>query len=473
MTSGETQSIAVLPFVNMSDDSDHFADGLSEELMNLLAKNPDLDVAGRTSSFAFKGKTGGFAEIGNALNVEHVLEGSVRRSGDTLRVTAQLIRADNGFHLWSETYDRMMTDIFEIQDDVAGAISNELKLRLVPESKRVTESIEAYALYLESMAMTFYDDSADAIDLLKRAVALDPGFAKAYEKLALAYWLGAGAIMTSEDAVRFIRESAERALEIDPSLVIAEVIYASTSDESITSIDYLEKLEFAAESEPKNGRVLDMLANALLRRGYYRESLAINDRYVALEPLSTIPYFSRGRILGALGRREESRAAYGRVVELGEPGAYGSISFDHFVAGEYDEGIEIESKFREHLGQDPSLVRYEVERILDPDTGKAFLDAWIEERVTSHPYPAFAEHEYAWYLAFGYVDELWRKIDEMYASSDSAWSTADDLVGIGLSFPLTGFRRHPDFITQDKIDLWEERGAPDTCKKINDQWTCE
>ena len=140
--SPERQSIAVLPFVNMSDDSDHFADGLSEELLNLLTKNEDLSVAGRTSSFSFKGHTGDFKAIGDALDVDHVLEGSVRRSGDTLRVTAQLIKVEDGFHAWSETFDRQMTDVFQIQDDVAGAISQELRLRLVPESKRVTDDIE-------------------------------------------------------------------------------------------------------------------------------------------------------------------------------------------------------------------------------------------------------------------------------------------------------------------------------------------
>ena len=177
--------------------------------------------------------------------------------------------------------------------------------------------------------------------------------------------------------------------------------------------------------------------------------------------------------MSALGRREESRTAYSRAADLGDPGAYGSLSVDHFVAGEFEEGIEFESMFREILGQDPSVVRYEVERILDPDTGKAFLDSWIEERVRSHPYPAFAMMENLWYLAFGYVDELWRKIDEIEASSESAWSPADYLIETALTFPLSGFRRRPNYITPDKIELWEERGAPDTCSKIDDEWTCE
>jgi TolB-like protein len=130
--------IAVLPFVNMSDDSDHFADGLSEELLNLLAMNPELKVAGRTSAFAFKGRNEDLREIGDALGVEYVLEGSVRRSGERLRITAQLIKVGDGFHVWSDTYDRQMADIFDIQDDVAGAITDALRLRLSHEQLGAT-----------------------------------------------------------------------------------------------------------------------------------------------------------------------------------------------------------------------------------------------------------------------------------------------------------------------------------------------
>ncbi len=468
----ERQSIAVLPFVNMSEDNDNFSDGLSEELLNLLAKNPDLDVAGRTSSFAFKGRTGDFGEIGEALNVEHVLEGSVRRSGDTLRVTAQLIKVDDGFHVWSETYDRPMTDIFEIQDDVAGAISDELRLRLVPESKRVTDNIEAYAMYLESLAVSSFDDSANAIELLKRAVALDPEFAKAYEQLALAYWLAAGAIVESSVGFDLIRESANRALEIDPTLVVAKVTVESTKSDR-TWADYLEILDDAVEAEPKNVRVFGMLSTTLLNTGYFRESLEIIDRWVALEPLSAIPHFARGQILSALGQREAARNAFLRAAELGEEGSYGAISMDYFVAREYELAIEFEEKFRETLGEDPALVRPQIESILDPVTGRQNLESFIQDRVNSTANPAAAVYEYMWYQAFGYVDELWAKIEELRAASDSPWSAGGDLVATAQVWSGSGFRRHPSYITQAKIDLWEERGAPDTCSKIDAKWVCE
>jgi len=144
--SNETQLIAVLPFVNMSGDEDYFADGLTEELLNLLAKNLDLKVAGRTSSFAFKGQNDDLRAIGNALGVAKVLEGSVRRSGERLRVTAQLINVEDGFHIWSETYDRKLADVFDIQDEVAGDVPlDEFRLDRNHTSRTVTGLCSRYA----------------------------------------------------------------------------------------------------------------------------------------------------------------------------------------------------------------------------------------------------------------------------------------------------------------------------------------
>ncbi|RLA25276.1 MAG: adenylyl cyclase, partial [Gammaproteobacteria bacterium] len=216
------QSIAVLPFVNMSNDDDHFADGLSEELLNLLAKIPDLKVAGRTSSFAFKGRNEDFQTIGDALKVAHVLEGSVRRSGDTLRVTAQLIKVDDGYHVWSETYDRKLEDVFAIQDDVAGAITSELKLRLAPTADRLTSNAEAYALYLQALALSSAAEVSEALEqaqvLLDGAIALDKNFAKAYELKASFYWMASAWTIDAPAGQLLTYEAAVRALALDPSL---------------------------------------------------------------------------------------------------------------------------------------------------------------------------------------------------------------------------------------------------------------
>jgi len=146
-------SIAVLPFVNMSPDKDqeYFADGISEELLNLLAQVPQLRVIARTSSFSFKDKEADIATIAKTLNVANVLEGSVRKSGDTLRITAQLIRASDSSHLWSQTYDRQLTDVFKVQDEIAAAVVSELKLKLLGAAPRTTVvDPQAYTLYLQA-----------------------------------------------------------------------------------------------------------------------------------------------------------------------------------------------------------------------------------------------------------------------------------------------------------------------------------
>jgi adenylate cyclase len=190
-------SIAVLPFADMSEhrDQEYFSDGLSEELINLLSQVPQLRVIARTSSFSFKGKDADIAEIAQKLNVANVVEGSVRKSGDRLRITAQLVRASDSIHLWSRTYDQQMTDVFQIQDDIAAAIVGALKMTLtapVTTAPRRTASTEAYLQYL--MGRRFLDrhtpeDFQRALEAFRKAVALDPNYGSAYGGLAVAQML--------------------------------------------------------------------------------------------------------------------------------------------------------------------------------------------------------------------------------------------------------------------------------------------
>ena len=191
------KSIAVLPFVNMSSDpeQEYFSDGLSEEILNLLAKIPDLKVIGRTSSFAFKGQNQDLRGIGQALGVNTVLEGSVRKSGDRVRITAQLIDVQDGAHIWSESYDRTLNDIFAVQDNVAASIIDALQIHVgvAPTRGRPTESAEAYALFLKARASLNAFEMQDATKFAQMATELDPKFAEAYELLANCYWyLGGG-----------------------------------------------------------------------------------------------------------------------------------------------------------------------------------------------------------------------------------------------------------------------------------------
>ncbi len=199
-------SIAVLPFANMSADkeNEYFSDGLAEEILNLLAKIPNLKVIARTSSFSFRGKEEDIRKIAETLGVSHVLEGSVRRAGNRLRVTAQLIHAADGAHLWSERYDRDMTDVFAIQDEIGQAISEALQVRLAPRTKAV--NVEAYQLYLKGQYhrnRITAESLAKAKEYFEQALAIDPNYAAAYSGLA-SYHYSLAAI--------FVKPSGEVAL---------------------------------------------------------------------------------------------------------------------------------------------------------------------------------------------------------------------------------------------------------------------
>ena len=220
-------SIAVLPFENMSGDkdNDYFSDGLAEEIINLLAKVPDLKVIARTSAFAFKGRHEDVRQIASALGVSTVLEGSVRKAGDRIRVMAQLITAVDGSHLWSERYDRQLADVFAVQDEIAAAITGALRVTLSPRpapARRHTPNLQAYERYLKAL----YDiqrrtpeSMARAQAHLERAIELDPQFAAAHAELGLLYGQFAGyGVMPPRDALRLMREQAHHALAIDPLL---------------------------------------------------------------------------------------------------------------------------------------------------------------------------------------------------------------------------------------------------------------
>ena len=337
------QSIAVLPFVNMSDDKDYFADGLSEELLNLLAKFSDLKVAGRTSSFAFKGKNEDLRTIGEALSVAHVLEGSVRRSGERLRITAQLIKVDDGYHIWSETYDRQMADIFDIQDDVAQAITEALKLHLTANAERPTENTQAYAMYLEALALSIApeaDDINQGLALLDRAIELDPTFAEAWELKAIYYWTAGGWALDNSEAQRLTYEAAIKALELDPSLNEARSFASTANPETWGWLSEIDALETLVKAEPANVNAMIALTYGLTMTGYFNEVIDLADRIIELDPLAAIGYRRKGEALSAAGRREEAQAAWLKAVELGGEFAYAHLGSDQLISGNDELGAD-------------------------------------------------------------------------------------------------------------------------------------
>src|SRR5437016_8412509 len=224
-------SIAVLPFVNMSADpeNEYFCDGLAEELLNALAKIETLKVAARTSSFSFKGKNVNVDEIGRALHVNSVLEGSVRKSGNRVRITAQLVNAAEGYHLWSERYDREMKDIFDVQDEITLAVVEALKIKLLGELPQIeppTQNTGAYELYLKGRSLLYQRGLSipKAIDCFTRAVALDSEYAQAWAGLADGFSTsGYSGYKRATEVMPRALNAARRALELDTDIAEAHI----------------------------------------------------------------------------------------------------------------------------------------------------------------------------------------------------------------------------------------------------------
>lgn len=292
------KSIAVLPFVNMSSDSEQefFSDGITEEILNSLASVKELKVAGRTSSFAFKGKNDDLRQIGETLGVDHILEGSVRKAGTTVRITAQLIQVEDGFHMWSETYDRELTDVFAIQDEIASEILNQLKAKLLDEeieavvSQRTTPEVyELYLLAKQRMYSRTRKTIESAVELLDRAIALDPEYAPAYAQRAIATLLlsnrSYGTIAEAEahkQGKRFIDMALERDSELAEAWAALGLYHANRPSEHEAAVEALTK---ALSINPNLINASNWLFVALVRPGDARASFDLIEDMVSRDPL--------------------------------------------------------------------------------------------------------------------------------------------------------------------------------------------
>jgi TolB-like protein len=474
----ERRSIAVLPFVNMSDDpgNEYFSDGISEEILNLLASIPDLKIIGRTSSFAFKGKNEDLRVIGQTLGASTVLEGSVRKSGEQVRITAQLIDVSDGSHIWSDTYDRTMTDLFAVQDDVATAIINALQIKIgeAPSRGRPTGNPQAYLLGLEARAAINANSWWNAEKILLEATELDPRFAEAFEMLAYTYWGLAGWAIEAVEVQKLVSEAAAKAIAIDPDRVLAKALYQSAIPGPGIRARKLQGFEKAARKQPDNPWILDTLIYSLTEHGYLEESLPLAERYVELDPLSAMANIYWSAALYAVGRTEEAIAVMEFVRRLNvSPNTFTwTIDGIDLVEKRYESAIpQIEAYIR-HKDSDSSWVRELVTGAGDPATGQAYLD---------HPNPqiiaSMSDGELtSLYLFFGFLDRHFERILET-KPSDATWHLAGIHIWRGNIFRRTGFTAHPKYIELVKslgIDtVWEQRGPPDFCEKVNDNWVCE
>jgi TolB-like protein/Tfp pilus assembly protein PilF len=321
------KSVAVLPFLNLSADpnQEFFSEGIAEELLNRLAQFPDLKVAARTSAFQFKGRNLDIADIGRKLNVSHVLEGSVRKQGNRLRITAQLIDSSSGFHLWSETYERDATDVFRVQDEIAAAIADALEAKISGRSMQGKPARqanpEAYDDYLQGRELIdkrVDDNSRLAVEAFDRAIAKDPTYSPAHSARAFALTIGTfwGGWLSREQAYAQARASIDEALRLDPDNAEAYMVRGIIGSTSLRIAEGRADLDRALALAPGNVDVINFYGDMLEFTGDMRGAERMKRKAMALDTLAFIHPINLGQILASQGRLAESLQYTQRGVSL-------------------------------------------------------------------------------------------------------------------------------------------------------------
>jgi TolB-like protein/Tfp pilus assembly protein PilF len=350
------KSIAVLPFVNMSSDAEQefFSDGITEEILNSLASEKSLKVAGRTSSFAFKGQNDDLRRIGDALGVAHILEGSVRKAGAQVRITAQLVQVDNGFHLWSETYDRELTDVFAIQDEIANEILKQLRSQLlsdedliVVEAKRTNPVV--YDLYLRAKQRIYTRNSSEikiAIDELDKAIQLDPEYAPAFAQRGIATMLlsdqNYGEI-PHDEAYRRGKRFVEKSLSLDENLAegwaALGLNYSWTPAAAENAIDHLSK---ALSINPNLIDAANWLQIALQSVGDFTGSLEVLKDIAERDPLYRPAFANAVTTFNAFGMLDEAQELLRRLesFDSSNPDLYTARAVNFLFSGRNGEGLQ-------------------------------------------------------------------------------------------------------------------------------------
>jgi serine/threonine protein kinase/Flp pilus assembly protein TadD len=320
------KSIAVLPFTNMSADAEneYFTDGMAEEIINALSKIQSLRVASRTASFAFKGKSEEIAEIGRKLKVSTFLEGSVRKMGNRLRITAQLVNVADGYHLWSERYDREMEDIFAIQDEISQAIVKALRVILTEGEKKQIEkaravNVQAYDYYLRGRQY-FHQLRRVSLEyarqMFNKAIEIDPEYARAYAGVADCYSLLYTYFDAREFNLRQADKASSKALELEPELAEAHVAKGLAVSLSKRFDEAEQEFETAMRLDPKLFEAVYWYARARLSQGEYDEAIKLFERAAALRPEDYEAPNFLAQAITALGRREEAEAVRRRGMKL-------------------------------------------------------------------------------------------------------------------------------------------------------------
>jgi TolB-like protein/Tfp pilus assembly protein PilF len=423
-------SIAVLPFANMSADpeQEYFCDGISEELINALAQIKDLRVIARTSAFSFKGQSIDIREIGEKLDVETILEGSVRKSGDRLRITAQLVDVASNDHLWSERYDKKMEDIFAIQDEITLTIVDKLKPKLLGEekekiAKRQSTDLEAYNLYLKGRYFWHRHDFQKAIEFFEQAIEKAPNYAPVYAGLADALgdltWSGQ---VRPRDVFPKAKDAALKALELDDTLAEAHVSFGSVISFYEYDWDGAEKeYKRAIELNPGNAQAHAWYAGNFMYNGRFDEAIREINIALELDPLSLWWNDVAVSIFSYAGRLEQAKKALQGLMELNPeiPGPYAFLGMAYLRENRYDEAMKAFEK--EQTMQGEMLLAMEAAIgcthafMGQPGETRKILGALLEQSESGYVAPSMIGRLY---LALGEHDRGFEWMEKAYTERD-------------------------------------------------------
>jgi adenylate cyclase len=416
----DQKSIAVLPFVDMSQakDQEYFCDGISEEILDALAKVDGLRVVARTSSFSFKGKNADVGEVANKLNVENVLEGSLRREGNRIRITAQLINARDGFHLWSETYERELKDVFAVQDEITRSIVDALKIKLaVAPPARARQNTEAYDLYLQGLYLSnksTEEELRKSVDFFQRSLEKDPNSARAWIGIAKAWiWL-ADAYVRPLEAYPKVKEAASKALALDERNAEAHSYLGETKrilDRNLSGEE--AELKRAMEIDPNSGDshlFMSFLKSAQGELEYAVQEIEEAERLDPLSPpicfVAVLWYVSADRIEDAINAGQRSVQLDPNYVYFNPPlaDAYGA-------KGDFNQAVALYEK-AQAATQFPSVgLGITYAKMGRREDARHILDRLIEK--SRQQYVA-ADSIAAMYVALGEKDEAFRWLDRAF-----------------------------------------------------------
>ena len=485
-TAIDAKSIAVLAFANMSADKDneYFSDGVSEEILNALAQVKDLKVAGRTSSFYFKGRNAPLPEIGATLGVAHVLEGSVRKQGDQLRITAQLIRVSDGFHLWSETFDGSNADVFALQESIARRVTSELKVALnAGQQDRLvdvgTRDADAYALYLRATEVFNKRDVPRyeaAIDWLQQALKMDPEFARAHSRLATLYYVSATtAAPERHDAFAAdATASAEQALRLNPKLAEPHALLGTVHQASRRYGPARAAHQRALELDPADASTNFWQALMHCLTGHIAPCERGLDQTLQIDPLLPNALGWRSRLLVSAGDLPAAQRMVERAREAGLRWPSITLSWIALKRGDLAEAgkqsLDMNTTFAAGLVPEAAAA-FAAARVGDAEAMAQSVRI-IDDYLASAPSRINALVPLT-LVRMGQVERGLKLFSDRLTSNDALF--LGDVLGTRLYPEAWASPAFPEFLRKTGIAAyWDEFGAPEHCRKdAGGDYRCE